>query len=309
MSTAIISIGMHLSGFEVLSKILLGVAGAVWVVLACAFALRVLLDRTKWRDDADTPPALTAVAATSVLSTRIAVLGWHEVAGVLLVLAVVVWPFLLAAVIRHWKRRGMPGAVFLVCVATQGLAVLSATLASQTGDWLMWIALVFFALGIPLYVNALVRFDLRQVLVGQGDQWVAGGALAISTVAGSKLVAAPLWTGTSHDILRATTLVLLALASAWYAVLAVAEVWRPRPQYNIRRWSTVFPLGMTAVAALSVSTAADLPWLDRPGRILLWIAAAVWLLTVVGFLRSLARREDRAQGGDSERERHEARAA
>lgn len=309
MSTAIVSIGMHLTGFEVLSKALLALAGAVWVVLASAFGLRVLWDRSHWRTDADTPPALTAVAATSVLGTRVALLGWHEVAAVLLVLAAAVWPFLLLAVVRHWQRRGMPGVVFLVCVATQGLAVLAGTLGPQAGDWLMWIALCLFAFGIALYVDALLRFDFRQVLTGEGDHWIAGGALAISTVAGSKLVAAPVWTGWSHTVLRTTTLVLLASAAAWYAVLAAAELWRPRPYYGIRRWSTVFPLGMTAVAALSVSTAADIAWLDRPGRVLLWIAAAVWLVVLIGFVRSLGRRKDHAQGGGGQPERHEARAA
>ncbi|WP_436771377.1 tellurite resistance/C4-dicarboxylate transporter family protein [Yinghuangia sp. YIM S09857] len=309
MSTAIVSIGMHLTGFEVLSKALLALAGVAWVVLACAFGLRVLWDRPDWRTDADTPPALTAVAATSVLGTRIALLGRHGVASALLVVAAAVWPFLLLAVIRHWQRRGMPGVVFLVCVATQGLAVLAGTLGPWAGEWLMWVALCLFALGIALYVDALLRFDFRQILTGPGDHWIAGGALAISTVAGSKLVASTVWTGWSHTVLRTTTLVLLALAAAWYAVLAVGEVWRPRPQYNIRRWSTVFPLGMTAVAGLSVSASAGVAWLDRPSRVLLWIAAAVWLLVLVGLVRSLGRREDRDQSGGGQAERHEARTA
>ncbi|TYC66700.1 hypothetical protein EH183_41560 [Streptomyces sp. CB01881] len=183
----------------------------------------------------------------------------------------------------------MPGAAFLICVATQGLAVLAAVLAPQAGDRLAWAALVLFLLGLGLYVDALVRFDLRQLAVGAGDHWVAGGAMAISALAASKLLASGTWSGTAHTALRTTTLVLLGIALGWYLVLACFEAARPRLHYDLRRWSTVFPLGMTAGAALSTAAAARVSWLDPLGRVLLWIAAAVWLLTAYGAVRRVAR--------------------
>ncbi|MGR7003205.1 SLAC1 family transporter [Yinghuangia aomiensis] len=133
----------------------------------------------------------------------------------------------------------------------------------------------------------LTRFDIRQIRTGAGDHWVAGGALAISAVAGSKLVASPVWTGIGHDILRITTLVVLGVALGWYVVLAVAEIAYPRLRYDIRRWATVFPLGMTAAACLLVSAAAHVAWLDTLGRVLLWIAFPVWALAGVGLVRSV----------------------
>lgn len=48
------------------------------------------------------------------------------------------------------------------------------------------------------------------------------------------------------------------------------------------RWATVFPMGMTAVAALSAATAFGVPWLTWPGRVLLWAAVAVWLAVAAG---------------------------
>jgi tellurite resistance protein TehA-like permease len=83
---------------------------------------------------------------------------------------------------------------------------------------------------------------------------------------------------------------LLALDVACYVVLALAEVRWPRPRYDVRRWSTVFPMGMTAAAALSVSAAADVPWLKGPGQVLVWIAVAAWLVTLIGTFRSGAAR-------------------
>jgi tellurite resistance protein TehA-like permease len=177
-------------------------------------------------------------------------------------------------------------------VATQGLAVLGASLAAAgTTAWLAHAALVLFWLGLALYLVALPRFDLRQVVTGAGDHWIAGGALAISALAGSKLLAADgarlyLWNDDDRGVLRGVTVALLVLDLAWFAVLLVAEVLRPRLGYDVRRWSTVFPMGMTAAATLSVSAAVDVSWLRAPGEVLLWVSVAAWLVVAAGALRS-----------------------
>ncbi|WP_225729445.1 MULTISPECIES: tellurite resistance/C4-dicarboxylate transporter family protein [unclassified Nocardia] len=286
MATGIISIGLHLTGFAVPSLIALGLAGAVWLLLAVDFCTRLIWDFPRWSAESDTPPALTAVPATTVLGTRLALLGWHRIAVILLIVAAVVWPVLLVAVIGHWQRQ-LPGAAFLVCVSTQGLAVLAATLSlAGVADWLIVAALVLWVLGLCLYAVALRRFDLRQVWTGAGDQWVAAGALAISALAASKLVVAPRWTGASHGALRIATLVVLTLCVAWYLVLLVAEVARPRNRYDIRRWATVFPLGMTAVATLNTGAAVGIPAFRPIGDALLGIAVGAWLLTCAALWRA-----------------------
>lgn len=288
MATGIISVGLHLLGHETLSRAALAMAAVAWIALAADFTFRLARRRSRWAAEADTPPALTAVAATCVLGTRLSLLGRQPLAVTLLVIAAVLWPVLLPAVVRHWGHR-MPGAVFLVCVATQGIAVLCGALAiALPARPLSGVALGFFCLGLVLYAAAFARFDLAGLRTGAGDQWVAGGALAISALAGTKLVAAPLFTGAWHDVLRMVTLVVLALDLAWYLVLLVAEVRWPRPRYDVRRWATVFPMGMTAVATLSVSAAADLSWLREPGRVLLWIAVAAWLCAFAGMVRRAA---------------------
>ncbi|MCX4639131.1 hypothetical protein HEP86_19215 [Streptomyces sp. RPA4-5] len=291
MATGIVSIGLHLVGREVLSWILFVLAAITWLALAVDFARRLLRDRDRWAEEADTPPALTAVAATTLLGTWCALQGRSGVAVAALVVAVLIWPVLLTAVVRHWRRR-LPGTVFLVCVATQGLAVLSGTLVvSLPSGWLAWPALGGFVLGLALYAVAFLRFDLGQVRSGTGDQWVAGGTLAISALAGAKLLAVPAWRGTTlHDALRTLTLVMLALSVCWYLVLVFAEVRWLRPHYDMGRWATVFPMGTTAVATLSVAVAdaAAVGWLRTPGQVLLWASVAAWVLTLVGLVRHLA---------------------
>ncbi|MFC9847374.1 tellurite resistance/C4-dicarboxylate transporter family protein [Streptomyces sp. NPDC060223] len=291
LATGIISVGLQLTGYETLSRAALALASVAWLALAADFAVRLVRDRPRWATEASTLPGLTAVAATTVLGTRVSALGWQEVAEALLALSAVLWPVLLFSVVRHWSRR-MPGGVFLVCVATQGLSVLGATLAAAVGaDWLAHAALVLFWLGIVLYGVAFTHFDIREVVTGAGDHWIAGGALALSALAGATLVAAHnvdayLWNDDDNGVLRAVTTALLVLALAWYCVLAGAELARPRLRYDVRRWATVFPLGMTAVAALAVSSALDVSWLDGLGEVLLWIAVAAWLTVAAGAVRS-----------------------
>ncbi|MGP3734057.1 tellurite resistance/C4-dicarboxylate transporter family protein [Streptomyces sp. GDS52] len=291
MATGVVSVALQLAGWEVLSLVFLVVACAAWLGLAAEFVLRLLRERERWVSEAESPSSLTAVAATAVLGTRMSALGHDALAGALLALATVLWPVLLVLVVRRWRPR-MPGSVFLACVATQGLAVLSATLAgAESTAWLARVALVLFWSGLVLYGLALFRFDPRQVLEGAGDHWVAGGAISISSLAGAGLLTADssrlyLWNDDDLGVLRLTTLVLLVLDLAWYAVLLTAEAVRPRPAYDTRRWATVFPVGMTAAATLSASAALGVPWLDGLGRVLLWVSVAVWLAVAVGAVAS-----------------------
>ncbi|WP_307865477.1 tellurite resistance/C4-dicarboxylate transporter family protein [Streptomyces montanisoli] len=279
MATGIISVGLGLTGYEVASLAALALGGLLWLLLAYDFAARLLRDRARWRSEADTPPALTAVAATTVLGTRFALLGWLSLAEALLALAAVACPYLLYAVVTRWRSR-VPGAAFLVCVAPQGMGVLAGTLASAgVGVWAAWAGLACLCAGLLLYVAALVRFDRRELRTGRGDQWVAGGAPAISALCASKLAAYSPWHGASHGVLRGVTLILVALCLAWYAVLLASEVRWPRPHFDIRRWSTVFPLGMTAAACLSAAAPTDIPVLHTLGEVLLWVAVAAWLFT------------------------------
>ncbi|MFI6684752.1 hypothetical protein [Streptomyces sp. NPDC050485] len=83
---------------------------------------------------------------------------------------------------------------------------------------------------------------------------------------------------------------MLALNLAWCAALLIAETRWPRFRYDIRRWSTVFPLGMTAVASLSTAAATKIDWLHTLGQVLLWIALATWVLAFAGFVRKISAR-------------------
>ncbi|WP_329811763.1 tellurite resistance/C4-dicarboxylate transporter family protein [Streptomyces sp. GSL17-113] len=275
MATGILSIAFRTAGHWIVSLIALGIAVAAWLLLAADFARRLITARSRLEADAHTPAALTGVAATAVVGTRLALADLRPAAIALLVLATVLWPVVLTAVLRNRGRR-MPGAVFLICVATQSIAVLAATLATTLrAGWLADAGLAVFCVGIVLYAEALLRFDPRQLRTGRGDHWVATGALAISALAAERLASSGHWAGGGVTVLDDLALALVAAALAGYAVLLVAEVRWPRPGADVRRWATVFPLGMTAQAVL----AAPATLLHPLGRPLLWVAALAWLAT------------------------------
>lgn len=105
-------------------------------------------------------------------------------------------------------------------------------------------AVLFLLLGLAFYVFTVRRFDLGRLLSGQGDHWVAGGALAISALAAGKATAAAGALGLfsqQRQILTTGTLVIWCLAMAWLFPLVSCEILRPRLRYDVRRWVTVFP--------------------------------------------------------------------
>jgi hypothetical protein len=105
-----------------------------------------------------------------------------------LVIAIALWLILLWPVLAHWTTPTV-GVSLLLTVSTESLAVLSATLAARDhAHWLLDASLAPFLLGLAFYVFVISSFDLRQLLVGRGDHWITGGALAISTLAAQEPV-------------------------------------------------------------------------------------------------------------------------
>jgi tellurite resistance protein TehA-like permease len=288
MGTGIVSIALSLDHRETLSRILLVIDALTWVTLGALLAGRALHDRERVRREARSPAALTGVAGTAVLGTRLVLLGWDWAGVVLLVTACAFWLMLLPPVLGHWVTPTV-GVSLVLTVSTESLAVLSASLASaERADWLLYAAVAPFLLGLAFYVFVISRFDLRQLLVGRGDHWITGGALAISTLAAGKIT---LGAHTVHQLnglagaLKTTSVVLWALAIAWLPALLVCEALRPRLNYDVRRWSTVFPVGMYAACSFVVGAAAHASGITDFARVWMWAGVAVWLVVFGAMLR------------------------
>jgi len=288
MGTGIVSIALSLDGHETISRVLLILDVIVWLALAVLLPARATRDRERFLTDVRTPAALTSVAGTAVLGTRLAILGWQWAGVALLVIAFVVWAALLVPVLTHWRTPTV-GASLLLTVSTESLAVLAATLAApEHARWLLFAALVPFVLGLVFYVFVIARFDPRQLGVGRGDHWITGGALAISTLAAARItIGAKVFAvlGNGGGALKGVALVLWVLTMLWLPVLLLVEALRPRLRYNVRRWSTVFPVGMYAVCSFVVGIAVHAGAITSFARLWVWVALAVWALISAALVR------------------------
>ena len=288
MGTGIVSIALLLDGRKVLSDVLLVLDATFWLALVVLLPARARRDWARFRVDVRHPTALTSIAGTSVLGARLTLAGWDWAGGALLALAAAIWLCLVPHVLRHWRLPTI-GASFILTVSTESLGLLAATLAlKERSSWLLYAALVLLGLGLAFYLYVLRDFDWRQLAVGIGDHWVTGGALAISTVTAGRLALAA---GATHDLgglhgpMEVIALILWCLTLVWLPALLLSEALRPRLSYNVRRWSTVFPVGMYAACSFIVGAVTGIGGITEFARVWVWVALAVWILVCVAMLR------------------------
>jgi hypothetical protein len=241
------------------------------------------------KSEARSPATLTGVAATALLGIRLTLLGSTTAGVVLLVVALGFWVVLLRSVLDHWVTPTVGGSLALA-VSTEALAVLAAVLAVQEGaNWLLSAAIAPFLLGLGFYVFVMARFDLRQLSLGRGDHWITAGALALAATAAARIT---LGANQLHSLtavtglLKTVSLALWVLIVAWLPILVVAEMVRPRLNYDARRWSTVFPVGAHAACSFGVGAAVGASAITTVGRVLVWVGLAVWLVVFVAMVRA-----------------------
>jgi Voltage-dependent anion channel len=287
MATGVISIALSLDGRETLSRFVLVIAAIIWASLVLLLPLRAARDPVRFRADARTPAALTAAVATAVLGTRLTLLGWAWAGIAALVIAALLWAALLGPVLSGWRSPTV-GVSLLTAVVPEALAVLAATLApAEHARWLLIAACALLGLGLAFYVFVISRFDIRQLLIGGGDHWITGGALAICTLAAAKIAAGASVLGTlgGGRAPKDIAVGLWVLAMAWLVVLLFAEVRWPRPTYDARRWSTVFPLGMYAACSLAVGSVASASAITSFARVAVWVALAFGAIVLAGTIQ------------------------
>ena len=84
-----------------------------------------------------------------------------------------------------------------------------------------------------------------------------------------------------------------AAAAVAYVPLVVGEAIRPRTPFDMRRWSTVFPIAMAGLTSLQLASAFPESALHQTGRDVSWLALAVWTLVTAAslvYVRTLLRK-------------------
>lgn len=315
MGTGIVSIGLHELGLETPSAVLLVIAAISYVVLWTLYIWRAISRRPAMMRDLRSPEAafayFTVVAGTDVLAVRLIQADCAGVAIPLVFVAAALW--FVFGYLLPWQvlmtRDGEPilartnGTWFIWAVASQSLAIGMAQIQPFLGagaDWIGLLAVLSWAVGVALYAVVGILVLLRIVHFGitpkefEPPYWVAMGAMAIAVVAGSSIVgmqSTPMVDAT-RALIAGTVAVFWGFCVWLIPMLVAAGVWRHLVHrvpmvYVPTLWSIVFPIGMFAVASINLGRVDRLPLVEGIGGVVLYIAAAVWLIVFVAMIRHI----------------------
>jgi tellurite resistance protein TehA-like permease len=314
MATGIISIACFLLGMQMISLVLLVIDVVAYIVLGLLLLLRLLFFFSRVKADINDhvrgPGFFTVVAGTCVLGSallivveqfRPALLLWF--AGIALWI-VIMYAFFTAVTVLENKPSievGLNGAWLLAVVATQSISVLGTLLASRLGDYrepILFFTLCMFLLGCMLYLLLITLIFYRFTFVNvttaalTPPYWINMGAVAITTLAGARLIiAAPAWSLLNEitAFLKGFTLFFWAAGTWWIPLLLVLGFWRHvykrfPLKYDPQYWGMVFPLGMYTVCTFQLANAIDFPQLLIIPRYFIYLALAGWIATSVGLV-------------------------
>jgi len=322
MATGIVSIAAHFEGLESIARALFWAnvlfASVLWVLTGARLVRYRDLLVADLTSHARSVLFLTMVAGTCVLGSQFAILTpWIGVARILWFVGIGLWilftsVFFTVATLREPKpslAEGINGAWLLVVVSTESVSVLGSLVAPTFAapDGALFLALSAYFVGAMLYILLIALILYRWMFFPltpdtlTPSYWINMGALAITTLAGSRLIlSASRWQLLADIVpfLKGFTLFFWAAGAWWIPLLVIAGIWRHGVEkvpltYHPQYWSLVFPLGMFTAATFQLSRATGIGFLDAVPHVFIWIALGAWAITFVGMMRGLARRAQR----------------
>ncbi len=314
MATGIVSVALLYSRAQTLSLALWAIGCVLLVYLIVVYVTRVArFPQNVWRDFLNPATAFgffTFIAAVGVLATRFALGGWTTVPGVLTVVAAIAW-----FVMTYWTfamliftnerpvEQALNGSWLITIVATEALAntwVLLTNVRPEQRATLQLLAYAFWTFGVLLYLIfvTLIMYRFFFLRVKHGDlsppYWINMGAMAITTVAGVRLLDVADPTAlliTLRPYIAGFTVMMWAWGTWWIPLLLIMGFWkyvisREPVRYQPPLWSIVFPLGMYATAIQLLTHIPGLEFLAVIGPACAWIAFIAWALVALGWLWS-----------------------
>jgi tellurite resistance protein TehA-like permease len=312
MATGIIAIAAMQQKIDWLADVLYLIDAVAFVALVVLFLARLVVFPHQFFADLTSHAKgfafLTVVAGTNVLGSASALIhGWWGLARVLWwcslpLYAVLGYAALFAVVLRHDKPglgAGINGSWFLLTVSTESIAVLGALLlAHDPSDPLAFTSVAAFGLGLVLYLIVMTMVFLRwtfqplEPTEADPPAWIAAGAVAITVLAGSNLLAArtaSVRVDRLAPFIEGVVVAAWATATFWFPLMIAIGVWRHLVRrvplrYHPSYWAMVFPLGMYGAGTFRMLGVIDLHELDWLPKVTLGVALVAWTAAFVGLL-------------------------
>lgn len=321
MATGIVSVACRLLGITLLGEILLVATAVGFVVLLLAYVTRAVRFPRRFAATLRAPSSavalFTVVAGTNVLATALLAHGLWLISLILGIAAFLLWLvltyglFSLIVLAGHRPLlREITGLWLIWVVGTQSIAVLATALAPQL-PWMMFqdmvgvASVLFWSVGIVLYLILIVIIFLRLFLIETTPAemgpayWILMGATAISVRAAAGILTLATTTPTHlltavHPFVAGAAVVLWSFGSWFIPALVIFGLWRYFVRhfpwsYEPKLWSVVFPLGMYAVASVTLGRALNFEFMELLASVWVWCAIAAWSLVFVLMLVAVAR--------------------
>jgi len=259
------------------------------------------------------PGFFTVVAGTCVLGSQLVIVaGRFEVAAALWFFGLALWllimyAFFTSVTIKENKpplEKGINGAWLIAAVATQSVSVLGTILANYFANYrdpVLFFSLCMFLIGCMLYLLLITLIFYRFTFLDLTTQtltppyWINMGAVAITTLAGARLIiAAKDWNFLAEMLpfLKGFTLFFWSAGTWWIPLLFILGFWRHvykrfPLRYDPQYWGMVFPLGMYSACTFQLSRALGFEPLMLIANVFIYLAIAAWLAASTGLVFSL----------------------
>ncbi len=315
MATGIVSIAAYQLSMPVIADALLVINLITYVVLWLLFLVRLARFSANLVHDFGSftraPGFFTIVAGTGVLGSQLVILkNLIQVAEGLWIFGILLWVILvylffftmISSEVKPALESGINGVWLIAVVSTQSISVLGSLLApsisAQYLDVVLFFTLFMYLLGCMLYLllfglvfYRLLFFHIQPEALS-APYWIGMGAIAITTLAGDRLMMnMSQWAFLANllPFIQGFTLFFWAFATWLIPLLVLLGIWRHLVKrfplrYDPQYWGMVFPLGMYTVSTLLLSKAAKLDFLAIIPQFFIYIALAAWLATTVGLV-------------------------